>query len=353
MKYSVRYNKVYDKDDNIVEISKLTKDTKEPVYYSIGTHTPMEAVLGENKQHYFRAKRGYKLNPETELHKYVKAILKRRFDKGEKFLIKYYRKDKCPYDGKCIFYNEQNGGCEILENRLKEYDLKQFYDKATTEGDYDGYTADVLLTHSIKQRRPVFFEVAVTHPCEPEKKASGNKIIELFVRNENDAYCDLEESERTIYYSDKALIKFHNFERDNVLTECSHHVYEKRYFPKSPIVLNKPIPTKYYCRPHQVSDSPLQSYYNNVEIGMLFASNKYASPFVFDKAMCSDKKHFIVMGKDIYGAIKPWVLYCITWNGRDYFYEVQSHFDYKSALKIFMLAQGEKWYGGDTMSDQL
>ena len=85
MKYSVKYKKVFDKENHIVDISSVTPENKMSEYYSIGTHTPMTAALGEKNQHYFRAKRGYVLNPETELHQYVKTILKHRFKKKEKF----------------------------------------------------------------------------------------------------------------------------------------------------------------------------------------------------------------------------------------------------------------------------
>lgn len=350
MKYSVKYKKVYDKDNRIVDISSVTIENKMSEYYSIGTHTPMEAVLGSNNQHHFRAKRGYVINPETELHKYVKAMLKHRFDTEERFPIKYFRKDICPFERKCIFYNELSG-CEMLEEKLFEYNLKKYYDTAVVEEEYDGFTADVLLTSSQIQRKPVFLEVAVTHPCKPEKLDSGNKIIELFVKKEDDAYCDLEES--TQYDSnEKVRIKFHNFDKQNVLKGCPHHVSEKKYFPQSPIIKGTRIQSKFYCHPHRISDFPLQTYYNNVEIGMLFASNKFASPFVFDKAMSADGKSFIIMGKDIYGAVKPWVLYRVSWNGKDFFHEVQAHFDYQSILKYFTLAQGKEWNGGETLSDR-
>ena len=353
MKYCVRYKKVFDKDDHIVDISAVTQKNKQAEYYSIGTHTPMIAVLGEYKQHYFRAKRGYALNPETELHQYAKTILKHRFDTEENFLIRYFRKDTCPFKKNCIFYDERDGECGILEERLFEYDLKQFYDTATHEGYYDGFTADVLLTSSTKKRRPIFLEVAVTHPCEPEKLASGHKIIELFIKKEEDAYCDLKESPQTIYYDDeKVRIKFHNFEKDNNLKECPHHTSERKYFPQLPVIINARKSTKFYCCPHHVSSSPLQEYYDNIEIGMLFASNSYAKPFVFDKANAIDNKSFVVLGKDIYKAVKPWVVYSVSWNGRDYYYRVKAHFDYQSALKDFTLLQGIEWRGGNTLSDE-
>jgi hypothetical protein len=352
MKYSVKYKKVFDKEYHIVDISSVTPENKMSEYYSIGTHTPMTAALGEKNQHYFRAKRGYVLNPETELHQYVKTILKHRFDTEEKFPIRYYRKDICPFEGKCIFYDKLNCGCGMLEKRLFEYDLKQFYDTAAIEKSHEDYTADVLLSSTQAKRRPVFLEVAVTHPCEPEKIASGIKIIELFVEKEDDAYCELEESSQYGYYNEKVFIKFHNFETKNVLKECLHYVGEKKYSPQPPIVIETKIPTKFYCYPQLGLASPLKAYYDNVEIGMLFASNTFAKPFVFDKAMSIDEKNFVVMGKDIYGAVKPWVVYVVSWNGRNYYHKVLSHFDYQSALKDFTLAQGKEWHGGDTLSDE-
>ena len=350
MKYSVKYKKVFDKNDNIVDIDSVEKENKECEYYSIGTHTPMIAALGAERQHYFRAKRGYTLNPETELHKYVKTILKYRFDKNDNFFIKYYRKDKCPFGGNCIFYDKERNDCEILKERLSEFDLKQYYDTATIEGYYDGYIADVLLSNSHIKRRPIFLEVAVRHPCEREKCDSGHKIVELFVRFEKDAYCDLEET-RSIYDDGSARVKFYNFETKNSLKACAHHVSEKKYFPQSPVVKGTSLPTKYYCCPQQFSASPIEKYYANVEVGVLFASNKYAKPFVFDKAMSLDNKNLLVLGKDIYGAPKPWVFFSVKWNGRDFDYKVQAHFDYMSALRDFTLAQGKEWHGGEVMSD--
>ena len=171
MKYSVKYKRVFDKDGNIVNISTVNEANRLSEYYSIGSHTPMIAALGQTNQHYFRAKRGYQLNPETELHEYVKNVLKHRFE-----------------------------------------------------------TED--------------------------------------------------------------------------------------------------------------------------QIGMLFASNSYAKPFVFDKAISQDGRSFVMMGKDIYGALNPWVIYVITWNGKTYHYKVSSHFDYESALKDFTIRQGKTWHGGETSSDQ-
>ena len=351
MKYSVKYKRVFDKDDNIVDISTVNEDNRLSEYYSIGTHTPMIAALGKTNQHYFRAKRGYQLNPETELHEYVKRVLKHRFETEDHFYIKYYRNEYCPNEKDCIFYEESNHGCGKLCSRLCEYDLKDFYDKATLEGGFDGFVADVLLTSSSHNRRPVFLEVAVTHPCTEEKKASGHKILEIFVSCEDDAYCELKQTEPSIYYRKGATIKFHNFENRIKLQECANFIRKKKYAQQPSTLIKTGLPTKYYCIPQHFTGSPLQAYYDNTQIGMLFASNRYAKPFVFDKAFSQDGKYLIIMGKDIYGAVKPWVIYAIKWTGKEFYYEVYSHFDYESALKYFTIFQGKPWDGEETLSD--
>lgn len=352
MKYSVKYKKVFDKDNHIVDISNVKKENRQEEYYSIGSHTPMIAALGENKQHYFRAKRGYVLNPETELHDYVKRMLKYRFDTEDKFFIKYYRKECCPQEKNCIFNNEWNDGCGCLGNKLFEYDLKQYYDTATIEGGHDGFVADVLLTSSTHpQRKPVFLEVAVTHPCSQDKIDSGHKIVEVFVREENDAFCELRQPDSDNYYGNVLGIKFHNFDTNTIIPDCPHFSKEKKYAKQPYTLINIARPTKFYCIPQQITNTPLKAYYDNSEIGMLFASNSYAKPFVFDKAISLDKSRFVMMGKDIYGAVKPWVIYAVTWNGREFYHRVSAHFDYYSALKDFTILQGKEWLGGETLTD--
>lgn len=351
MKYPVKYKRAYNEEGDIVNIDSVKEENRLPIYYSIGTRTPMEAVIGEIKQHYYRAKRGYKINPETELHKYVKNILKYRFDTSNHFYIKYYRKECCPKSEQCIFSDEKNG-CDILCEQLCEYDLKAFYDKATIEGEHDGFDADVLLTSSSKTRRPVFLEVAVTHPCTEEKKASGNKIVEIFVKREDDAFCELTQPELSIFYNEKPIIIFHNFDDKITIRECAHFSGNKKYAQQPYRLITAGVPTKFYCSPQQLTGGPIQAYYDNTQIGMLFANNKFAKPFVFDKAISLNKKKFIMMGKDIYGAVKPWVIYVVTWNGKDYYHRISSHFDYNSALKDFTISQGKQWNGGETLSDQ-
>ena len=136
------------------------------------------------------------------------------------------------------------------------------------------------------------------------------------------------------------------------MQECAHFVREKKYAQQPYTLIQAALPTKFYCIPQHVTDNPLRAYYDNTQIGMLFASNSYAKPFVFDKVLSQDGKYFVMMGKDIYGAVKPWVMYAISWNGKNYYHRVSGHFDYESALKVFTILQGKEWLGGETLSDQ-
>jgi hypothetical protein len=54
-------------------------------------------------------------------------VLKHRFETEDHFPIKYFRKEHCPNEKACIFYDELNHGCGKLSRRLCEYDLKDYY----------------------------------------------------------------------------------------------------------------------------------------------------------------------------------------------------------------------------------
>lgn len=355
MNYCVKYNRVYDKNDNIVNIKDVNESNKEEEYYSIGSHTPMIAAIGNVRQHYFRAKRGYSFDPETELHQYVKKMLKYRFDTQDKFIIKYRKKEICSLREKCIFFDFLKNqpfkiACDktyISDDRFFEYDLKKYYDTATIEGPYDGYVADVLLTHSkYPERKPIFLEVAVSHPCTEEKINSDNKIIEIYVRSEEDADIDLYQKSKSDidYYGER--VKFYNFkEEEDISKGCQSFVETRKYARQKFIIQSTPITTKFYCSPQTITNNPLQSYFDNAEIGMLFASNEFAKPFVFEKRFCLEVGCLVILGKDIYGAVKPWVVYRITWNGKyhEYRYRVKGYFSYYDAYVNYKLAQKRDW----------
>ena len=366
MKKNIKYRHAYDINENIVDILSLTKNNiktsvllMEPEYYSIGSHTPMVAALGEINQPHFKCKKGYQINPETELHQYAKKIIKHRFDTQKHFEVLFYKTQKCNLCESCIF-SEQNESCDCLKKKqLFKVDLKQWYNTATIEKEYDNFVADVLLTNSTKpSRKPIFLEICVSHACEKNKIESKNKIIEIVVQKEEDAYSEIVQStsEYDYIYDDEAnpKINFYNF-KDTELILCPHYSEHKIYTKERIMIETSPrgLSTKYYCVPQNYTiNNPLEKYLELMQIGMLFASNSFAKPFVFNKALSIDKKKIIVLGKDIYGALKPWVVYQITFADNAYHHKYLSgHFDYESALHEFIISQGKEWTGEDVFSD--
>lgn len=98
----------------------------------------------------------------------------------------------CKHKETCPLFNKDK--CQKHIEQGKHYNLKDFYSRAVLEHHYtkDGATfvADILLKRIGETEEnplePMFIEVAVTHPCEEEKIASGIRIIELVVEKEDD-----------------------------------------------------------------------------------------------------------------------------------------------------------------------
>jgi hypothetical protein len=76
-------------------------------------------------------------------------------------------------------------GIECPRPSFRELDLTQWFDSATEEGQFQAFRPDVLLMSS-KNGRPMFVEIAVTHPCEQIKIHSGIRILEFTVASDND-----------------------------------------------------------------------------------------------------------------------------------------------------------------------
>ena len=354
MKYEVTYKRVYDKNDRIVDISTITEENRRFEYRSIGSYTPMEPVLGEKRQHYFRAKKGYKFNAETELHEYSKRVLKYRFDNDDHFYIKLSQSPKCKCSASCIFYDSKepdNYGCGQLDSiDDKTYDLREYYDTAIIEGEHDGFVADVLLKDSKnKKRKPIFLEVAVTHKCSEEKKNSGNKIIELIVNGENDAYAEITQNHDEAEIS----INFYNFADSYIKDECSHFCPKATRAQFPPTKNNKIPPTTYYCIPQDPTPSPILAYKNVLQTGMLFACTTIKGRtecwYVFDHVISNDGKHLVVMCQNVNGYFihgvktRPFVVFRVNWAGRFFYHKMMRSFSYHTASAIYEFAKERDW----------
>ena len=201
-KNMITYPKAVDEKGTLHHIEGITQENRhDHTYYCLGCGEEMVPVIcGTSKESHFRHKKeNPDCNNESYLHNYAKKRLEERFNTESTFKVSYYVTNDCPKKDSCPLYKRYQWN-ECSGMVLHSVDLKKLYDTCQTEGTYDGFRADVLLTSSKNpDTKPLFLEVLVNHPCSSEKLASGNLIIEIKVDEEADA-------EKKIIESDGPLI---------------------------------------------------------------------------------------------------------------------------------------------------
>jgi len=217
----IKFHNAADNEGRIVNIEAVTRDKRAPKYFCIGCGAEMSAVLGDKREHHFRHKEAA-CSWESYLHSLGKKKLKERFDTNKDFTIGYFVEYVCERSKGCrLGHIYSNQKCNRKE--LYRINLKESYDTCQEEVTYKGFRADLMLSDSKHpEREPLFLEISVTHDCEPEKIASGIKMVELKISNENDILCSLEEKESLFIdtvsgnpysYGTLPAIRFYNFQR--------------------------------------------------------------------------------------------------------------------------------------------
>lgn len=218
----IQFHHALDATGNIININEITQENRAKCYYCIGCGAEMSAVLGEKRQHHFRHKEAH-CSWESYLHKFGKKKLKEKFDTQKEFIISYYVEFTCEKAADCQLTKRYSRDVACNKKKLHNIDLKKRYDTCEEEVTYNGFRADLMLSHSkYPERKPMFLEISVTHDCEPAKIDSGIEIIELKITDEKDILQPLIESENLFLditsqnpYSYQSLspIRFYNFER--------------------------------------------------------------------------------------------------------------------------------------------
>ncbi len=112
-------------------------------------------------------------------------------------------------------------------------------------------------------------------------------------------------------------------------------------------------PTEFVCCPSNISNTPLEDYFNNLHTLSLFSRNIYGESVILDFALSKDKQHLWVLTKNSNPeATKRWALVeVIMYN--DHFLHLNQHsfFTEIGGRKYFTLAQGKEWTGGDCIDD--
>ena len=230
----ITYPNAIDENGDVHNIGAITQENRaDHKFYCLGCGGEMVPVLcNKDRESHFRHKVNDLCNPETYLHNLAKKYLAKQFETQKKFEVSYYASNECPRKDSCQIFSRFHWE-ECSGTKLYTFDLKEQYDTCQIEGVYDGYRADVLLSNSQNSEiPPVFLEVSVSHDCTPEKLESGNLIIEMKIRSEDDFKRPIVENKGPMvpvkednkpqnpyyryYYHpepEPSFIMFHNFDR--------------------------------------------------------------------------------------------------------------------------------------------
>lgn len=114
------------------------------------------------------------------------------------------------------------------------------------------------------------------------------------------------------------------------------------------------IPAEFPCCPTELTETPLQDYFENLKQGKIFSKTKQYSSSVLETALHEDM--IIVKGESReINAIKPWSLCTITFENNLFVHRVyMTCFEKEGADKFFLVLQGREneWTGG-TVFDEL
>ena len=174
-----RYLFGQDQSDNIVHIEDAFS---KQIYSCPGCNTRLVAYKKGKKQQHFKHYEAIACNGETYLHRTAKIAFYNwylsKVSAGEPVTIKLKRKVRCKQYSTIAHK-------ECVTNEVAEFNLTQFFDKASLEKKYGDFTPDILLSNS-NSEEVLFIEVAVTHPCDQAKIDSGIRILEFQLHSEED-----------------------------------------------------------------------------------------------------------------------------------------------------------------------
>lgn len=112
-------------------------------------------------------------------------------------------------------------------------------------------------------------------------------------------------------------------------------------------------PTEFPFTPQIIDNYPLISYANNIIKGKVFSCNKYGSTLVIDRGFSENKESLFVITKTHIDNenIKSYFLTKITFEKGLFVHSGYTFFTLEGAEKEFILAQGLKWTGEDSIDD--
>ncbi len=116
---------------------------------------------------------------------------------------------------------------------------------------------------------------------------------------------------------------------------------------------NWKTPTEFPCCPREITSDPIESYFNNLNVGNVFSQNQYTSSIIERFAISKDKNALWIMCKSgDENPIKPYSLAEVIYQDNVFVHiSLGTFFEKVGAEKQLMLAQGIEWTGGDSIDD--
>ncbi len=201
----IKYAFAYDGKGQIKHIKSLLKDKSNinQTFTCINCSEELIPKMGEQRKWHFCHKPDAKCSLESYLHKAAKRVFIQEYNEclnmGIPFFISLQRKIIC-------------NACEneafpcVTGKRTEKHDLTEVFNLAKEETRYEELIPDVLLESDIN-KDIVFIEFAVTHKCSEDKIKSGNRIIEITIKNEK----DIEKLRNRILIWEDKRVNFINF----------------------------------------------------------------------------------------------------------------------------------------------
>lgn len=225
----IKYHNAKDKDGNRVPIEKAQKGTQ---YYCLSCGKEMTPKQGKIREHHFSHKiansgsLNHTCKEESYLHENAKHFIKEMFYSNNEFNVTFNKSEVCNFKQSCQYHKlviEKSHRADFdpcKRTVQRTFNLKQYYDTCELEKNYCGYRADVLFSSkSNPKRKPLFIEIAVSHPCEQKKIDLGIRIIEIFIPKGTDILNELrivEGKNKLTSFEEPIEIRFHNFKHEEV-----------------------------------------------------------------------------------------------------------------------------------------
>lgn len=179
------YTRALDSAGEIVDAKSLVGVKERDNYTCLSCNSQMiSRVNGKKQRPHFAHKATGECNGETYLHKLAKQTFVEAFRECQAanlpFTIQFSAPRVCNRFRRLI-----HRMCTVGEDR-HEYDLTRYYTELRVEKRDGKFIPDISLHSEQRPDDVVYVEIAVSSFLSPEKADSGNRIIEIPVRDEDD-----------------------------------------------------------------------------------------------------------------------------------------------------------------------